>query len=320
MIRSLKSIIKPLVPLSVLRGYQNIKLLRKFSSLPDLVGIENANVCNARCITCPYSHAKRKQGFMDIKLYNKIIDECEKLKISKLAIGFFGEPILDPFLVQRIDYAKKKSIKTVSTFSNAQCLDEELSRKILESDLDKITLSVDAAQKSTFEQVNKGLSFEAVTSNIERFVELKKILGNKKLQVVICMTVIQENRQDIDAFLKKYKSLLKDDGEVVLIKAHNWGGKHNINDAYERKNRIACHRPFGQMIILADGRVVLCCCDYSASVIVGDINKQSIPEIWNGKVLKKIRQEHLKRRFDRIGLCSECIENYADIKLKNNHD
>jgi len=313
---SLKKIIKPFIPQTVLREYQNIKIKKMLKPIPEVVGIENTNCCNAHCITCPHGTSRRKLGFMDINLSRHITDECVRLGIKNLAIGFFGEPLLDTLLIDRIDYAKKKGIEKVTTFSNAGCLNEDISRRLIESDLDKITISIDGLEQETYERVNIGLDYNKVSENVEKFIAMKRTFNNKKLSVIICSTVVEENRHEMEAYRSKYSKMLKDDGEVVLIAAFNWGGKHKINDAYIRKNRVPCHRPWNQLIFLIDGTAVLCCCDYDANVVVGDINKQSIPEIWKGAVLEDIRKCHLAREFVKIPLCNECSENYSVIQLK----
>ena len=73
------------------------------------VHIATTNYCNAACIMCPH-HKLKKFGVMNMKLYKKIIDNCTKLKIKYLIPSFFGEPLIDKHLIERIKYAKSKGM------------------------------------------------------------------------------------------------------------------------------------------------------------------------------------------------------------------
>jgi len=57
-----------------------------------------------------------------------------------------------------------------------------------------------------------------------------------------------------------------------------------------------CHLPFYQAVILADGRMVLCCLDYDGRVVLGDLNRHTIREIWLGERALKLRQNFLQAK------------------------
>lgn len=65
-----------------------------------------------------------------------------------------------------------------------------------------------------------------------------------------------------------------------------------------------CVRPFTQLYIAHDGRVVLCCQDWSFEEIMGDVTKNTIDEIWNGEKYRQFRTSLLNK--ERIGLCTKC--------------
>jgi MoaA/NifB/PqqE/SkfB family radical SAM enzyme len=76
------------------------------------------------------------------------------------------------------------------------------------------------------------------------------------------------------------------------------------------RSRGSCLAPwFGQLVIRQDGRVILCC---SANSVLGDLNKESLGDIWNGKRLQHIRQAFQEGHIPRI--CGYCrgfsFENY----------
>jgi radical SAM protein with 4Fe4S-binding SPASM domain len=67
-----------------------------------------------------------------------------------------------------------------------------------------------------------------------------------------------------------------------------------------------CERPFQQMYINAFGKAVLCCSDYKFQVIMGDIRKQKLKDIWNGEMYTKYREQLKTGERKGLTLCENC--------------
>ena len=68
------------------------------------------------------------------------------------------------------------------------------------------------------------------------------------------------------------------------------------------------------MAVGADGKVFLCSHDEMSHHLTGDVNKQSIHEIWNGPLLREARQVHK----DHLGVkkytaCATCFLPRASV-------
>jgi radical SAM protein with 4Fe4S-binding SPASM domain len=68
-----------------------------------------------------------------------------------------------------------------------------------------------------------------------------------------------------------------------------------------------CYFPWHSVSILWDGSVVPCCRDYNGVEIIGDLNNQSLEEIWNGEKMKNLRKELVSGRITNK-LCNPCQE------------
>ena len=60
------------------------------------------------------------------------------------------------------------------------------------------------------------------------------------------------------------------------------------------------------MVILWDGRVVPCCRDSDAALELGDLNVQSLEEIWKGAEVKRLREQLRKKTVPCGHLCDGC--------------
>lgn len=280
-------------------------ITRLENNAPSSVEIGVTNACNSDCIMCPHSKLK-KIGTMKMDLYKKIIDNCHKLNIKSVTLSFFGEPLLDPSLIEKIKYAKSKGIR-VSFFSNASLLNENWARKLIESGLDNINISFDAYSKETYEKIRKGLKFDIVRNNIKRLLSLKKEMGRDNPDVNLIFVEMNENAGEIKNFYKDWKSQVDN---ISVLNMRNWAGEINKSSSksfhFNSSQRAPCALIWQKMIIDWDGDVVLCCDDWSHSYPLGNLKKQTIEEVWNGERIKKVRDLHKSGKFGGVPLCAKC--------------
>jgi radical SAM protein with 4Fe4S-binding SPASM domain len=280
------------------------KLEKKFPLGVD-IGVTNA--CNANCIMCPHSRLK-KIGTMDMELYKKIIDNCEKLKIKTITLSFFGEPLLDPTLIEKIKYAKSKGMY-VAFYSNASLLNEKWARELIESKLDSITISFDGYSKETYEKIRKNLKFETVKENILGLINLKNKMKKTNPKVNLVLVELEENKNEIKDFYKQWKKKV---GSINIINMRNWANdleKEGTKESFhfnKKLKRKPCSLIWQKMVVDWNGDVVLCCDDWNHSTVLGNLKKESIEEIWKGEKLRKIREAHVKREFFKVPMCAGC--------------
>jgi len=67
-----------------------------------------------------------------------------------------------------------------------------------------------------------------------------------------------------------------------------------------------CSTLFKNLFVSSDGEAIPCCEDYSSLTVLGNLNTETIDEIWNGEKYNKIRNQHLQREKYKIEACKEC--------------
>lgn len=284
----------------------NSVMKAKEKNLPSTIDIGITNACNADCIMCPHNKLK-KFGFMDMKLYEKIIDDASSEGIKNVTLTFFGEAMLDVKLNERVKYAKSKGLH-VSFFTNASLMDEEKARGIIEAGLDNIIISLDSDKKEVYEKIRRNLKFSDTKKNILKLLELKKTLNKKNPSVNLVFVLMNENASELKSFYEKW--MPKVDG-INVINMRNWAGaidKKTKHSLHFKKiiERTPCALLWNGFVVDWDGEVVICCDDYSHKVVIGDLNKESIRDVWEGKKLKAIREMHKRKEFSKIPICSQC--------------
>ncbi len=311
------SVLKTIKPI-VMPFFSN-KRIKEWSGLPDIVVIENTNHCNARCIMCPNYSMRRKKGVMSFELYQRIIDESIELGIDKVQIAGTGEPLIDPLIFERIQYAKKSGIKVIKIFTNAALLDSQKQERLLSSGIDKVIISIDSFSPKNFESIRVGLLFEIVKKNVLSLLKTKKESGKQNPFILITGLNIK-NRLSSSIDHDFYQEAIKLSNGVEMLEegnVHDWSGHiEGFNIIPIPWYNLPCRRLWGTLNVLWDGTIPLCCIDYEGSVKLGDINKQTIKEVWNGSVINKLRNFHLAGGFNKIELCNKCFERPSWIRKK----
>ena len=277
--------------------------------LPPILVIELTNQCNIDCIMCPTKY-NRTNGYMDFKLYVKIINQA-KNALKAIQLYFRGEPLLHPNLIEMVEYAKENTNARVILSTNATLLTKELSEKIIKSKLDDIVFSIDGDTKHTYEKIKIGANYDNVIENVRDFITLKnKMKGN--INIIIKLIQLYLNETEIEAFERKWKKLGCD---VEISWFNTWANQisdyNNFSDKFNpnlANSRLPCADLWFKCVVTYDGKVVLCCYDFKARGIVGDIKKQKLSEIWNGEKIGLLRNLHIKGTFGKIHLCQNCME------------
>jgi len=185
--------------------------------LPIKLDIENVSRCNFKCTMCSVSDWHKGQRAADLPLedFQKIIDE--QYGVFEIKLQGLGEPTLqrDPYF-EMIKYARARHI-WVRTTTNASLLHlNQNAKKLIDSDVNEIQISVDGATKETFEGIRRGSHYPTVIRNIN----LINRINNSRTKM---WTVVQ---RDNAAELERLVDLAANVGfksQVFSSDIHGWG-------------------------------------------------------------------------------------------------
>ncbi len=286
----------------------------KVKNLPFLVQIEPTNNCNLRCSLClvGQNRLKRIKGNMSFVNFKSIIDQLEP-ELCYLALYNLGEPFLNPEIFKMISYAKSRNIfirlSTHGDFKNSETI-----KKITESGLDELLISLDCATPSSYLSYKKSDNFKRVINNIELLVSGRK--KNKKPYLVLQLLLMHDTENEIHDFKKLARGLKVD---KILFKKIRINSLHTepqknylpINKKYIRARykdnftKNSCIHPWISTVIFWDGTVAPCCFDMEGEYAFGNIHKEKLSRIWNNSAYIKFRKE-ISLNLNQTSLCKEC--------------
>lgn len=266
---------------------------------PKTVRIETTNHCQADCVFCPRSTIGRAKGNMKQETFERVVEQCVAGGVRLLHLHGYGEPLIDKLLPERIRYCKDQGIPKVKIFTNGDLLKGDLAKRLLDSGLDEIKISIDGSDSKEFNLLRVGLNHQKVVDNVRAFRQLRDAAG-LKTPVIVAATCQTTNRQQTEVML---------DGVVDRIDfthIHNWGGA--LGDAESDRVRKPCDRLWRTMTVLVNGDVALCCLDYSGKEVLGNVHDDGMIDIWNNARYNELRRLHRESRQSEIPLCGNCTK------------
>jgi len=218
-------------------------------------------------------------GDMSIKLFTNV---TEQLSSHVQIVPFYrGEATLNPRFVEAMQTLNK--FRDVQFATNADYLTEPNKEAILEA--------------CTFVSVSLHAYQFPEDTNLPSFFYDALGAGVKTQISILDSLVKQKNR-----FARKW---LRHVDRVRIYKTHSHDGFGSMED--EKKPTTPCNKPFEDMVVYWDGKVGLCNHDWNNGLLMGDLYKQSVEEVWDSPVYRLVRSLHNKGLRDYIQTCRYCM-------------
>ncbi len=273
----------------------------------DVLGIEFTSICDLKCKWCSLDNSRAK-GFMEPKLFKKILDDISQsdIKIKHITLHHAGETLLHPKFREMLEILGEKKKNTpnfpyISLLTNATTLDDNKINAILETNsIDWMRFSIDGGNKKDFEAIRRGAKWENVLSNVNKFLDKNKKTGKNIKTSILCLMTNPSKQVS-----EEFKKLLEKVDEYRINPPHNWDGSKNLG-LKSKSIKGGCWRALKSMAILWDGRVVPCCADLNGRGIIGDLKTQKLYKVYLGKERLEILNKMKNNQRSKIELCKNC--------------
>lgn len=272
--------------------------------MPSFYIIEPTNYCNYSCPICPnrlYQDSER--GYMSMDLFQKIVNQIKDVA-EVIQLYWVGEPLLHSDIFEMISYCKKTTTAKVMLSTNGSLLTKEKSKKLVDSGLDKLIVSMDAADSNDiYGAIRTNGNINNLNFNV---ISLLEYLDYLDITLQFILTNINEIEKE--AFIQKWSQY---NVKISIQCLYTWANQlpelNNLSDylsPMKNEKRVPCADLWYKMAIHWNGNVSRCCFDWSFNNVIGDLNSQTVFDIWNGSVIRDLRNSHKALHFD--VLCSEC--------------
>lgn len=295
------------------------------SKRPIVYNIETTNRCNMRCKMCPRTTMMtRKIADIDRETFIKVIDQlqphseeewnrwkiyCENkygIKeedeasenhfflyiISKvIQLHGYGDPLLDRHMYEYIHLLHERGF--YSYFScNPANINLELTYKMLDAGLDYIKYSIESVDDATHKAIRGEMS--NFTESYKKIIDVLNYKHENQLSTTIVITMLDLNRtnqkEDYDKLLDAFKGL----DVYIYLKSEDcqWYRKdfHGTQSVHWSE---ICKHPWMTMTIKSNGEATMCMEDFNNAIVLGDVHKETLQEIWENEPYQQFRHQHL---------------------------
>lgn len=273
--------------------------------------------CNFHCNYCLHSMSNeelKKKGFtrqfMDFDIYKKAIDDAQNFngQIKALIFAGHGEPLMHKDIAEMVAYAKKTDkFERIEIVTNGSLLTTELSDHLIEAGLDRLRISLQGVDEEEYASVS------GVKLKYNKFVEQIRYFYEHKVDTQVYIKIIDvamKNDSEQEVFHKVFdpiSDISAIEYAIPFVKEIDYSNIGTLSEkckqGHKRSSHI-CSMPFYMLVLNPNGDVVPCC-STEPPVILGNIKKQSLTDIWNSK----FRELILKRQLggvEKIPICQEC--------------
>ena len=296
--------------------------------LPYFLMIEPSALCNLRCPLCPTGEGtlNRPVGNMTFAVFRRLIDDLTGA-LMEIVFTNYGEPYLNPQFNQMVAYAKERGITVVVGTNGHFFHTEEAVREVLESGVDRLYVSLDGADQETYQRYRVRGDFQRVVDGLTRLMRMRTERGQAHPFVELQFLVMRHNEDQLD----RMRALAEELGvDRLVLKAVSFNNAdwrrpeiHRRflefmprNPAYRlyevEDGRLRWRRPTDRpcdylwraSVVLWDGRIVPCCLDPRAEMVMGSV-EEGFRRVWNNARYRDLRRRVMKAKSS-LPLCANC--------------
>lgn len=271
-------------------------------AMPERLLIDFATRCNLRCVMCPVwglddgDEIDNVTGIMSLERARKLLDEVATSK-PMIAPSVYGEPLLIPNFKQLFGDMKRLGFPVVVN-TNGLTLTEATAKFLVEIKLDSIMFSLDAVTPETLKKIRGIDKLQKIESAVFRMMKIRG--DNEYPRVGVSITVQDENKHEVDDFLKRWV------GVVDVVRTGNVFKDGTFAAVPTPEQRLPCPVIYKTMPVHNDGSVRICCLDGLRATDMGNVFETSVAEVWHGEEFAKARYYHETGQMDKVPFCKPC--------------
>lgn len=292
-----------------------IKRAARLSYPPYQFTIEPTNICNLKCNFCPQSDPEhrnlRPAGQLTEENLKLFLERRKKIRPGNNNINFTldGEPLINKGFPRFLELAAGDDLFSIFA-SNGILLTPDVADRFAKTA--PFSVSIDfASDKSIFESIRgKRGNFDLIYENLLHLIKRADTSRNVHLNI---NDITSFSGVDAADSLIKMKGLFPKNtsGRVRFFSRqfHNFCG--HLDFELQKKQYRLCPYPWVQMAVAYNGDCVPCCRDTSARSVLGNVFRDEIMNIWDGREYRQFRHNLLNGQPELNAACKNCDLPYS---------
>lgn len=288
-----------------------------YPPFPREVFLDLNNTCNSRCCFCSNSKID-KPAYLDKALGFELLRDFFECGTREVGLYATGEPFLRQDLAEFVREAKSIGYEYVFLASNGILSTPKRAQPILEAGLDSIKFSVNAGTSQSYKKVHGVDYFDRVIENIRWFYRFRSKSG-LSYRIYVSMVPLSSTKDEwplLSALLADFVD------EIDCRGCSNQGGnmlENNLTEEIDKRNLLGslskgqacsgkCPDVFFRCTVTPQGYLSACVVDYRNYLVVADLRKTHIRDVWHNDSYVALRKKHSQGDVRGI-ICYNCLNN-----------
>ena len=172
---------------------------------PVCLYLEVTNRCNLLCETCPRTFEELEPpADMSWELFTSIVDQSPN--IARAVLHGVGEPMLVKALPRMIRYLKDRGVYVLFN-TNGTLLRPAKFQELIDTGLDELRVSLDAADAKTYKAVRGKDFFGRIVRDVRKLTEYQMEHDASTPRVSLWLTGMKETVQELPEFIRLADSM-----------------------------------------------------------------------------------------------------------------
>jgi len=277
----------------------------KLDQFPPCLQIEPTSVCNYRCPFCYQvdSEFTKKSngmmGMMSLDLFKRLIDQAEG-NCEAVTLASRGEPLICPDIEEMLVYTAGKFL-ALKLNTNAWFLDESKCHSILQSGVNTLVFSADAASEPAYSKLRVNGNLDHVYKNIKLFRDIC-VKHYPESRTITRVSGVKVSGTDDLSAMKRFWGELVD--QVVFVDYNPW---ENIYDQPANDISEPCSDLWRRMFVWWDGKINPCDSDFKSVLEVGMATPEDLSTVWRSDKYMSLREQHQNKTRSACSPCNRCV-------------
>ncbi len=270
-----------------------------------------------------------KRALLAPSLFGKLLEENARY-MHTVIFYFQGEPLLHKELPTLIRMAKAHNLYTYLS-TNLQALTPALAHTLIASGIDHIVASIDGISEASYQAYRQGGKLSKALAGL-RLLHEEKVAQHAHTVIEWQCLRLRSNEHEWEEIRRQYKALGADmltfktaqfydfeQGNALMPTEDRYSrytkqqdGTYTLKTkrslfSSKRENRSSCKRLYSGCVMDVHGNILPCCFDKAGKYAFGNIQQQSLADIWNSKEAIQFRHAVCTKRAQ-IDICKNCTE------------
>ena len=283
---------------------------------PFNVLIDSSEACNFRCQYCFRANKDKsvwgyaeKCNMMDWETFIKVVEQIKEFPqpVKQISLSVHGEPLCNKQIPDMVQYIKRAGIESrISMHTNASLLNKEYVEKLVDSQIDRIVVSLQGLNAEKYERVcGIRIDYSSFYSNLKLLSERKH--ESTQLHIKIADAALESGEEKIfydqyrpiadRVYIEKIVPIWKNTDNSIKQGTH----QNKYGECFPEQN--CCPVLFHTIVVTPSGDVYPCT-QLLYPKPLGNVHDMSLQQIWNSEQRKKLLRTQLQRKS--MDICKDC--------------